>query len=568
MTLFSTLQVAGNSLQAVDIGLQVTGQNIANANTPGYSREVETLTPAPSQQLGSVVLGTGVQVGGVTAEINTYALKALYNATSDQQNAQTQASTYQQVENVLNELSGSGNDLTTSVSNFFAAIQNLQDQPNSTSVRSLAVQSGEILASNINNMSNQAIQMQQSLNSQISSQPGQINQLINQIGKLNGQIVQFQASETAGGDAVGLIDQRNQALTNLSQIIGINVEQQPDGSDNVYVGGQFLVSGSTVQNVASATSTNADGQSVTQLVLAGSQSPLQVTSGTYAGLVNSRDQIVGGFLDQLNGFSATFANEFNKVYASGEGTTGYQNLTSQNGVSNPQVPLENAGLPITPVSGSFQVLVTNSVTGQTQTNSINIDLDGLGQDTTLNGVVSQINNITGLQASVSATGQLTIASQNPNYSFAFANDTSNTLAALGVNTFFTGQTAGTLSVNSDVANDPSKFATSASGVGQDTQNVQILSALNDAPLTTQNGNSLSGLQNQLVQNVTEGSALATAQATGTQAYLQGAQSENQSISGVNLDEETLNMLTLQQTYQASAQLISTVNQLLQLLTQL
>ena len=65
MSLFSSLQVAGNSLQAVDIGLQVVGQNIANANTPGYAREIENLTPGPTQRLGSVLIGTGVEVTGI-----------------------------------------------------------------------------------------------------------------------------------------------------------------------------------------------------------------------------------------------------------------------------------------------------------------------------------------------------------------------------------------------------------------------------------------------------------------------------------------------------------------------
>jgi flagellar hook-associated protein 1 FlgK len=568
MSLFSTLQMAGNSLQAVDIGLQVVGQNIANANTPGYSREVENLTPGPTQRLGNVLIGSGVEVSGIVEQVNNYTLQSLYGANSDQSSTQTQSSTYQQLETLMGELSGSGTDLTTSVSNFFSSVQNVLDQPESNSVRSLAVQSGQTLAANINSEANQVEQMQAGLNSQISSQAGQINQLVDQIQQLNLQIESFQGGQSTGSDAVGLIDQRNTALTSLSQIVNINVQQQPNGGVDVYVGGDNLVSDGEARQVAAATTTNASGQTVTQLVMADTQSPLQATSGTYAGLLNSRDQILGGFLNQLNGFSNTLATEFNKIYASGQGLTGYSQVTSQNSVSNPQVPLENAGLPSTPVNGSFQVLVTNSQTGQTQTNTINVSLNGLGQDTTLDQVAAQLNNISGLSASVSSTGQLSISSQNSNLTFAFANDNSGLLTSLGINTFFTGNSAATLSVNSDVANDPSLFAASQGGVGQDTNNVQQLAALNDAPLADQNGNSLSDLQNQIVQNVTDGSAAAKAQTNGASTYQQGVEAQNQSISGVNLDEETLNMITLQQTYQASAQLVSTLNSLLQMLTQL
>ncbi len=568
MSLFSALQVAGNSLQAVDIGLQVVGQNIANSNTPGYSREVVNLTPAPTQRLGNVLIGSGVEVSGVVEEVNHFTLQSLYGANSDQESTQTQSSTYQQLETLMGELSTSGTDLTTSTSNFFSAIQNVLDQPESNSVRGLAVQSGQTLATNIDQLANQVEQMQTGLNAQISSQAGQINQLTSQIQQLNLQIDSFQGGQSSGSDAVGLIDQRNTALNSLSQIVNIKVEQQPNGGVDVYVGGDNLVSDGEVRQVAASTTTNASGQSVTQLVLADSKSPLQATSGTYAGLVNSRDQILGGFLNQLNNFSSTLATEFNKIYASGQGLTGYQQVTSQNSVSNPQAPLENAGLSSTPVNGSFQVLVTNSQTGQTETNTINVSLNGLGQDTTLNQVAAQLNNIGGLSASVSSTGQLSISSQNSNLTFAFANDNSGILTSLGINTFFTGNSATTLGVNADVANDSSKFAASQGGVGQDANNVQQLAALNDAPLADQNGNSLSDLQNQVVQNVTDGSATATAQASGASTYQQGVQSQNEAISGVNLDEETLNMITLQQTYQASAQLVSTLNTLLQLITQL
>lgn len=561
MSLSSTLQLAGNSLQAIDIGMQVVAQNVSNANTPGYAREVEQLTPGPTQQIGGYLEGSGVVVQGIVEKVDNFVEQQLRNSNSDQQSTQTQSSTYQQLETLMGELSSNGTDLTTSVTNFFSSIQNVLDQPESTSVRSLAVQSGQTLASNINQTANQVQQLQSGINTQISTLAGQINQLTTQIQQLNLQIVNFQGGQgDTSSEALGLIDQRSQALTNLSQLVNVNVEQQTDGAVDVYAGNNYLVFGGQEQQVQATSTANG-----TELVLAGSQTPLQATSGTYAGLVNSRDQVLGGFLNQLNSFSNTLATEFNKIYASGQGLTGYSSVTSQNSVASADVPLEDAGLPSTPVSGSFQILVANSQTGQTQTNTVNVNLNGLGQDTTLSQVAAQLNNIAGLSASVSSSGQLSISSQNPNVTFSFANDNSGVLTALGINTFFTGNSATSLAVNQDVVNDPSKFAASQGGVGQDTNNAQALAGLNDAPLADQNGNSLSGLQNQLVQSVTEGSATAQAQASGAATYQQGLQSQEQSISGVNIDQETINMLGLQQTYQASAQVISTVNSLLQVL---
>ena len=207
---------------------------------------------------------------------------------------------------------------------------------------------------------------------------------------------------------------------------------------------------------------------------------LDPTSGNLAGLINSRDQIVGGFLNNLNSLANTVAFEFNKVYASGQGLTGYQSVTSQVSVTDPTAPLDAAGLTNAPVNGSFDIEVNDPTTGQTQTSTINVDLTGLGQDTTLNSVVQQLNAVSGVSASINSQGQLTIASTSPNDQLAFANDTSGLLASLGINTFFTGTTALDLGVNSDVASDPSKFAASQGGIGQDTNNAVALAGFYDS----------------------------------------------------------------------------------------
>ena len=258
--------------------------------------------------------------------------------------------------------------------------------------------------------------------------------------------------------------------------------------------------------------------------------PLQATSGTYAGLLNSRDQILGGFLGQLNSFTNTFATEFNKVYASGQGLTGYQTVTSQNAVSSADASLEDAGLPSTPVNGSFQILVQNTTTNQTQAYTINVNLEGLGQDSSLNSVASQINQISGLSALASSSGQLTISNQNADQNFSFANDNSGVLTPLGINTFFTGDSATTLGVNADVANDPSKFAASTGGVAQDSNNATTLAALNDAALPDLNGSSLSDLQNQIISTVTANSAAAQTAATAARPSNKGCKASNNRLA--------------------------------------
>lgn len=512
MSLFGTLQLAGNSMQATGVGLQVIGQNIANANTPGYSQEVVQLGTGPTQQEGGVLMGTGVVVQGVTSEVDQYVEQNLRSANSSVSSYSTQASVYQQLESMMSELTTSGTDLTTSLTNFSAAVQNVLTSPTSDSIRQVAVTSGQTLAQNINQQASQVASFQSQINSQIPADAASINQLVTQIQQLNVQIAGFQAGVSNGSTAVGLTDQRQAALTSLSNLVNINVQPQPNGEVNVYVGNNYLVDGGEAQLV-SVTNSNAPGVYGPTLVVGATSSPLQATSGQYAGQIEARDQILGGYLDQLNSYSNTLANEFNKVYASGQGLSGYSSVASQNGVSDANAPLENAGLTNPPTNGSFQIVTQNSVTGQRETTTINVSLEGLGGDTTLNGVASQINGIAGLTASVSASGQLSIASTDPNETFSFANDNSGFLASVGINTFFTGDSAATLGVNSDLVSDPTKFAASTGGVGVDTNNAEALAQFNTTPLASQGGQTITDLANSLVANVTAGSAAAQANST-------------------------------------------------------
>ena len=388
MSLSGSIQMAAASLQANDIALQVVGQNIANANTPGYTREVVNFTPGPSQTNGALVQGTGVQVLSITQQVNTFLESQLRTANSNQASADTLKGTYTQLENIVGALN-SGSNLSSAMNQFFNSISDVLNQPGNESVQQSAVLQGQSLAQTINSMANQTVQLRSSIDDQISGLAPQINSLTNQIAQLNTQIAQVTGGGQSPSDANGLSDQRNQALTSLSQLIGIQVNIQPDGSVSVYNGGNYLVDEGTSQQVDVADSENR-GITVSTLEIQGSNAPLQATSGELQGLVNSRDDVLGGFQDQLNSFTSTLTNEFNKIYASGQGTTGYTQTTSLNAVSDPNAPLDQAGLglPLTPSNGSLQIIVTNTQTGANTTSTIPVSLLDSGSGTTLNSLAA------------------------------------------------------------------------------------------------------------------------------------------------------------------------------------
>ena len=565
MSLFSSIQMASNTLQADQIGLQVVGQNIANANTPSYILETTQLEPGPTQRVGNLLLGSGVTVEGVTQQIDTFLEQRLQGAMSDSSDTQTQATAYTNLEQVSGELSST--DMSTLMTNFFNSISNVLNDPQDVPTRNAAVLQGTTLTQAVNSVAQGVSQLQSNLNEQVSGMATSINSLTSAIAQLNVQIAQTQGGNSGDSQAVGLLDQRTEDLENLSKLIDIRVQLDSSGGVSVYCGNTYLVADGNSRAVQS-TSSDVNGTSEASISITATGETLDPSSGELHGLLTSRDQVLGGFATQLNDFAQTLAFEFNKVYSSGQGLTGYQTATGEFGVDDSNAALNAAGLTYTPSNGSFQVIVQNTQTGASTTNTVNVNLTGLGPQTTLASLASSLNSISGISASINATGQLTINSSSSDEEFSFANDNSGTLAALGINTFFSGTSAATLGVSTVLQNDPGKFAASQGGIGQDTQNATVLANFANQSLASQNGDTISTVYDNFMAGTTQAASVAQSTSTASQSYLQTLQGQKTSISGVNIDEEAVDMMTLQSNYAASAKYITTLQQLLSILVQL
>jgi len=563
MSLLGSLQLAAGGLNASQIGLQVVGQNIANANTPGYIREQVILTPQSTQRQGNLLLGLGVRVTAIVQKIDTFLEERLRGATSERVGAERQEDTYLQLESLLGELGE--NDLSTALNNFFNSISEVLNQPESVSVRNLAVLQGKTLTGDISRLARRVITIAEDTNDRVISLADDVNRLTREIRDLNLRIADVEGGDVSRSDAVGLRDQRQLALTKLSELIDVQVKEQRSGGVAVFSGGEFLVFEGQQRDVKVHQQV-VDGLPKAEIQFAVTESPIQTSGGELAGLLASRDEILRGFLDDLNQFTETLAFEFNKVFASGQGLNGYSQIVSERSIADSTAPLDEAGLPFTPVNGSFDILLRNNQTGITETTTVRVDLNGLDEDTSLGDLAAKLEAIDGITASVTATGELDIRTNSTETEFAFAADTSGVLAALGVNTFFSGTDALSVGVNDQIADDPAKFAASAGGLGEDTEIGVELAGFLDKPLETQNNASLSTLYDGVVSRVVQGSSVTRAAADGFRVFEQALEGQKLATSGVNLDEEAVRMIQFQRAFQASARFIATVNELLQILT--
>lgn len=565
MSLFSSLQVASNAMQAAQIGLQVAGNNVANAATPDYLRQEMVLSPAPGYRKGGLILGLGVDVEAIIQKTDGFLEERLRSAHSDLASGEAQEQAYSQLEVLLGELSDTG--VSAQLNRFFGAINDVLNQPESIAARNLAALEGKTLSNDLNRLSARVTSLAESTDQAIADSAADINRLLGDIAKLNQQIVNAEAGDATASDAVGLRDQRLKAMKELSSIINIQSYEQESGAMTVLAGGEYLVVDSRFREVEAVTTT-LEGNRTTEVRIKETDNPLNISSGKLAGLIESRDRVLGNFLGQLNDFSKTLISEFNRLFANGQGLVGHQNLTSQDAVTSTSAALDQSGLAFSPSNGSFKIHTRNLQTGVVKTTEVPVRLYGLPNDTTLESLASSINDIDGLSARVTAQRKLEISSDSANVDFSFSEDTSGFLAAMGVNTFFTGQDAGSISINVVVQNDPRKFNASLGGVGVDSRNAELLGGFATRPLDSAGGESISGVYDRMAAGVTQSSAVAKSVAAGFRVFQQTLEGQHFAISGVNLDQETVNMMTYQRMFQASARFVATINELLGMLVEL
>lgn len=555
-------------MEANRLALQVVGNNIANAGTAGFVREDANFAPLSPTRFGSLSIGNGASVAQINRKIDVYLNERTRQAGSLSAAADARSTILARTENVFNELTDS--DLSSILDSFAESLANVQNDPENVSLRSLAIQRGGLVADTIRSIRSRLDDLSRDISAEVKATANDINNSLKTVRELNSRIAGIEAS---GGEAGGLRTARDQELAKLGSKIDIRVIEQPNGTVNVYTkdGTTPLLFGGRVQEVTTAESTVR--QVVTQtLVSKDSNYPIPTTGGRLGGLQQARDEDLGPVIDALDAFASNFIQEFNKLHSSGQGLESYASVTGTNRVLDPAAVFDsaNAALSFPPASGAFELRITDPATGQATTSVITVDLDGIGVDDSLNSLVGKINAAFGsppgpAAASILATGQLQITAPT-NVTFSFASDTSGALASLGINTFFTGRDSRDIGINATLRANPGLFAASTNGQRGDVANAVAMAGFLDRPLAGLGGSgeplSVTQFYSGLISDLSSVSHGAATEQSAREASRDALESENLSISGVSLDEEAVKLLTYQQSFQASARYISTINQLL------
>lgn len=308
MSLSSSLSIAVQSLSVDTSALQAANNNIANANTPGYSRQVALFQEAVPSTDGNVSVGNGVILNGFQSVRDELLQSRIQQETQSQSGTNAQLNSLQQIQPAFTT---STQDIGTTMSALFSSLSGLSTNPNDPLARQDVLTAGQNLVSAFNSTSNTLTTQQAGLNSQVTQDVSQINDLSQKIAALNPQIAQLTSSGQDGGT---LQDQQDQLILTLSGLTDVAVTKTEDGVTLSTGNGTPLVVGS--QGFALQTQTGTDGMEHVY-DQNGSDITSSLTSGDLGGTIQSRDVTIPGLLNQLDTLANQFGTAMNAAQAQG-----------------------------------------------------------------------------------------------------------------------------------------------------------------------------------------------------------------------------------------------------------
>lgn len=405
----SSLNIGLSALRITQRQLEIVGQNIANANTPGFHRKEAILESVPG---GPADAGLGVAIKEVRRLNNDLLENAIVRNSSEASDVSTHLSYLNQVETLLAPGEGSLQDL---VEKFFNEAQRLSSRPDDLTQRRVTLNLANQLADRFNSTIDSFKQITADLNVQANRSVDSINSLASQVAQLN---MKISSSSINGGDASDLLDKRDYLIKQLAQEVDIRVVPQDFGSVNILAGGSPLVLANDVYKLQF----NFDGKQGT-VTRVGSPQPIDLQGGRIGGLTRFLNTTLPEVKSKFDQFSQTLIQNLDEVHGRGLGLDGPMTFLSANRAApTSNQPLGLLDLPYPPQQGTMTITVTNLSDGSKKQGQIAFD----PATDSLNDVAAKIAAIPNMQAVVDTQSGLLKILAKPGYGFDFSGTMSTT----------------------------------------------------------------------------------------------------------------------------------------------
>jgi flagellar hook-associated protein 1 FlgK len=306
-----------SALRAAQAGIAATSHNIANVNTPGYSRQEIIQTAEQPQNTGSGFFGQGANVTTVLRRYDQFLGAQVLEAQTQSSNLNSRYELSQQLSNLFGDSSGG---LTPTLQDFFSNVNDVANAPESVAARQGMIGSAQSLVNRLHALDQRMTQIRDGLNGQIQNSVSSVNSYAKQIGQLNENIVQLQ-SQSPGQPPNDLLDQRDQLINQLSQEIRVSTVKQPDGSVDVFIGsGQSLVVGNRTSTLLAVASTTDPTAIEVAYLNNGNVSRIQQSAlqgGNLGGYLSFRQNELDPAQNALGRIALSMADTFNQQHQQG-----------------------------------------------------------------------------------------------------------------------------------------------------------------------------------------------------------------------------------------------------------
>lgn len=565
MSLTSSIYIARSALTSSQLGLQVSSMNMANAANPNYTRQIAMLEAIRGRVSDPYQIGQGVAVTEVRRQIDEALQRRLWSGNSAEFSSAQQFGVLSQLETILNE--GTEFDMSTQLSSFFNTWTEATTLLDS---QATIKNQGESIASFIRNMRSDLTTQRRQIEDQIDAQVLRADDILDEIASINRTITE---SEIGPTEASGLRDQRDALVTELSQLIDVDVFETNQGTYDIYSGSTPIVQGARNRGIEIQRVNDDNGELSVRVELRADSTPLPVSGGSIGGLLASRDGAIDATLEKLDTLASQLIFEVNKLHSTGinENWLTSTNSTLQVSGADQSLALNDPNnnsfgdLPFAAVNGGFTVNVRNA-NGSSSTTRIDIDLDGLdnaglpgfADDTNAEDIRAAIDAIDGVTASFDSSGRLQIEAE-PGFSMSFSEDTSGVLAVMGVNSFFTGDNASDIGVREDLEVMLGRLDDSGQFIANGT--AKLIGDVANEAVDGLGGISVNKFWAQQTQDIASKTSSARNKANADTLIRESLDAQRASVSGVSIDEESINLLSYQRQYQGAAQVITTAQQM-------
>src|SRR6266511_5876665 len=571
---FFGLDIATRALRANQTLVDIANQNIANANTPGYSRQaavVKETMPYPIpvfKQSGEPgQLGTGVQVTDVTRTRDSFTDYQYRNQIASQGRWTAKQDTLKQIEAVVNEPSASG--VSSLLNKYWNSWQEVANSPSDVSVRANLLEQGRAVADAFKNTAQLYQQQQRDVDVQIRLGVDDVNNYAQQIANLNMQISNV---ETSGLRANDLRDQRDLLVDKLSGIVKVSTVESAEGSMNIYLGGRQLVDRDRVNQLGLDVNS---GPFARVIWGDGTSTSVNTSDGKLAGLIESRDTILQGRIDEINNLASRLIESVNGVHSAGVGMDGTGGLKFFSGTNATDI-------------GVDPTLTYNQVAAARQVESP----PGSGTYIHASGDSSNAVALAQLQGKLAQRDTLFAGGLTPGATLGPASLLGVDIASAVVNTRFdftyaagtlsisngSSTNSATVSVGSDqpdgtaptrriVTVDGGSFGVrltlSVAATGSMAADIATaLGSLNGQSVRSAGPSTIGDQYGREVASIGVQSSTAQSQASNQGVLVTQLERQRQEVSGVSIDEEATHLIQYQHAYQASARVISVVDSML------